>query len=369
MNTQTVTKKGRFIRLLENPTYEQLAPVITQSFYTPYERYHLADYPHSGIHFSRLDFQSLNQKGAVWYIANHYEIPIGCVALVPISPGHWRIHKLAVLPDYRGKGLGKLLLWHGERHAFTEGARKLSLSCLLEDEPLMRFYNRLGYRLRKEKAYKKTVHHMAFLEKKMPHLIDHVGEQLRAYHLPVCEEHLLPEKAIEIVLLYHPEEVIKQSNTGHVLQRVLPHHVKECLWHRNTIDRQLSLMGDDYETVLLYPSIAATPISVYQKTKAGVAGKPLRLITIDATWQQAQKMMGQSPGLNNLPHVKLVDLPKSRYALRKNQKAEGLCTLEAVAEAIKELGYDHAHSAVQDAFMSWMAQSGKLKAVVDAKVK
>ncbi len=358
------TKKGRYIRLLENPTYACVASVIVTSFYTPYERYQLEDYPHSGIHFSQMDFDALQQKQAIWYMAYRYEEPIGCVAIVPISNKHWRIHKLAVLPDYRGRGLGKLLLWHAERHAFTEGAKKISLCCLGDDTPLMRFYARLGYRLIKEKTYKKTSHRMAFLEKGMAHLVDHVGEAVRAFQLPIVKEQLIPRGEVEVVLLYHPEEVIKQSNTGHVLQRVLPAHVSEILWHRNTLDLQLSHLSPDFETVLLYPSKEAMPIADYRREQRLRNDKPLRLITIDATWQQAQKMMGQSPGLHLLPHVKLVDLPKSRYALRKNQKSEGLCTLEAVAEAFKELGYHEASDKCIEVFMSWMAQSGKIKSAV-----
>lgn len=357
MQQHPESRKGRYIRLLENPTYEDLGPLIIEAFKTPYDQYKLAHYHHSGVNFSQEDFNQLMLRGAVWFMAYRYEMPIGCVAMVPISRVRWQVHKLAVAPGHRGRGLGKLLMWHGERHAFTAGARRFTLTCLGEDAPLLRFYSRLGYHLKRQRPYKGTEHTIGFLEKRVPHLVDHVGDQLRAYRMPPHLHDLLPEGQIEIALLYHPEEIIKQSNSGHVLQRVLPDHTAEIIWHRNTIEDQLCGLSDAYQTVLLYPSKQAVPIGAF--AAGAQSNKPLRLLTLDATWQQAQKMMAQSPSLQGLTHVKLFNLPKSIYTLRKNQKAEGLCTLEAVAEALKELGYLEAHAYVLEVFKQWMRQSSK----------
>lgn len=349
MQVHPETRKGRYIRLLENPTYNEVAPIIKAAFLTPYLQYNLEDYHHSGVNFSEEDFDRLQEKGAQWLMAYRYNDPIGCVAIYPFSQAQHRIHKLAVLPEHRGIGLGKLLMWHAERLAFDKGARRISLSCLGDDQPLVAFYKGLGYVLKSQKIYKKTNHTMAFLEKKIHHLVDQVGSQLVAYQLPKEKEVLMPVASAQVVLVYHPEEVIKQSNSGHVIQRVLPNNTKEILWHRNTIGDQMAALSEDFETVLLYPSPQAVAIDAYRGS-----GKPLRIVALDATWQQAQKMMSQSPVLHQIPHVKLAKLPKSLYRLRKNQKNEGLCTLEAVAHALNALGHQRAKERLFEKFALWM---------------
>jgi DTW domain-containing protein YfiP/GNAT superfamily N-acetyltransferase len=330
-----------------------ISPIIHAAFQTSHDQFELGNFIHSGIHFSKVDFDSLEAKEAIWFGAyDEYEL-IGCVAVTLVSTVRARLHKLAVLPNKRGTGLGSLLVLHAEREAFARGARKIELVCLANDVGLVSFYSRQNYKLLKEKQHKQTVFQIAYMEKRMPHLIDQVGEKVHAYLLPVQEFETLKKQQFEVVLVYHPKEINKPSNTGHVIQRSLPAHTKEFIWHRHTLAKQVAELSLDYETVLLYPSEEAIPLEQYCKSQ-GDLQKPIRLVVIDGTWQQAQKMMLQSPVLEALPKVKLVHLPKSQYVLRKNQKPMGLCTLESVAEALSELGYSEAKTLLMNTFYEWL---------------
>jgi DTW domain-containing protein YfiP len=51
-------------------------------------------------------------------------------------------------------------------------------------------------------------------------------------------------------------------------------------------------------------------------------------ILIDSTWQEARKIYNRSHYLHSLPCVHLPVEQASRYSLRRNQQANGLCTAE-----------------------------------------
>ncbi len=345
--------KNNYVKPILQPTYEMLSPIIQGAFQTSHDQFKLGDYRQSEVHFSKADFQSLEEKKAIWIGAFEEDELIGCVAVTLVSPVRGRLNKLSVLPDRRGLGLGSLLVLSGEREAFARGARKIELVCLANDAGLVDFYRRQGYQLLKEKGHKQTVWRIAFMEKRMKHLVDQVGEKVHAYLLPIQELGTLQNQAFEVVLVYHPKEINKPSNTGHVIQRSLPEHTKELIWHRHTLTQQITELSSEYETVLLYPSEEAVPLEQYCKSRMDLQ-KPIRLVVIDSTWQQAQKMMHQSPVLEALPKVKLVHLPKSQYVLRKNQKPMGLCTLESVAEALSEIGYLEAKDHLMKTFFEWL---------------
>ena len=332
--------KYNYVRIIENPTFEMLRPLIHEAF--------------QSAQFSQSDFDKLASKNVLWLGAFSEANLIGCIAVTFPSPYRVRLHKLAVIPANQGNGLGRFLLCQAEREAFARGARKMELVCSVNDGRLVRLYRQQGYTLIKEKNHKPSAGRIAFMEKNMTHLIDQVGERVHAFMLPEKAPEMLQTEAFEVALVYHPDEIDKPSNTGHVIQRYLPKHTREFIWHRHTIEAQVAQLSDRYDTVLLYPSEMAISLDVYCNDR-GIQAKPLRLVVIDATWQQAQKIMLQSPALKALQNVKLVNLPASQYVLRKHQKPMGLCTLESVAEALSEIGYPEAKDHLMNGFADWMA--------------
>jgi ribosomal protein S18 acetylase RimI-like enzyme len=55
------------------------------------------------------------------------------------------VHDLAVLPEHRGSGVGRLLLEEIERRARARGSSKLTLEVHATNEAAMRLYQRFGF--------------------------------------------------------------------------------------------------------------------------------------------------------------------------------------------------------------------------------
>lgn len=55
------------------------------------------------------------------------------------------IHDLAVLPDARGRGVGRRLLEHVEARARARGCCKITLEVLDRNEPALRLYRAFGF--------------------------------------------------------------------------------------------------------------------------------------------------------------------------------------------------------------------------------
>jgi ribosomal protein S18 acetylase RimI-like enzyme len=62
------------------------------------------------------------------------------------APGTWYVNALAALPEYRGKGLGTLLLSEAENSARKTRASSLSIIVAEQNEGAKRLYERIGYR-------------------------------------------------------------------------------------------------------------------------------------------------------------------------------------------------------------------------------
>jgi len=137
----------------------------------------------------------------------------------------------------------------------------------------------------------------------------------------------------------HAKEWQKMDNTAHWAFLSSP-EIERIKWHRKTelIDSKLALsnLTKSRGQYLLFPSDDAIDI---QQPELNIE----RLWVVDGTWQEAQKMLRQSPWLNSLPKVKITSHCDSQFVLRRNQR--GLSTLEAIAAA--STSTRHSSSAAQ----------------------
>jgi DTW domain-containing protein YfiP len=86
------------------------------------------------------------------------------------------------------------------------------------------------------------------------------------------------------------------------------------------------------------------------------------LLVPDGTWNQAKRMARRDPSCAGLVHVRLETTAKSDYLLRRNARPDGLCTFEAIAESMRELGDALTADAMLHAFARWVARAKLVRA-------
>lgn len=170
------------------------------------------------------------------------------------------------------------------------------------------------------------------------------------YHC-ICHCYWPLESQLQCVLVMHENEAARQSNTGKLVKAALP-QTKIEIWQRKQPPQALldSWARGDVSPWLLFPSDDAIPadrlfadadrlVSCAETLAATKAPRaPLQFVVLDATWQQARKMLNKSPWLNRLPRVSLPSTAASQYTLRRNQPPGHLCTSEAVSALLRSRG-------------------------------
>ena len=155
-----------------------------------------------------------------------------------------------------------------------------------------------------------------------------------------CICSLLPKLQSEhaFLLLKHPNEVKRDTNTGTLIGRCgLP--VTEFIWDRKSPPAELlqTLSDPNVFPVVLFPSPNSLTLMQVEETSALEGRRPLYVI-LDATWQEARKMINKSRWLSGMAMLELtIDMP-SQYSLRRNQQEGHLCTFEIAAQLLGQLG-------------------------------
>ncbi len=149
--------------------------------------------------------------------------------------------------------------------------------------------------------------------------------------LCICDLIVPVEARTQVICVLHKMEQWKTTNTGHLMSRVLTGC--EC---RVRGEQEQALDTRDFDdptrrTWVLFPCEEARVIDA-----ALVASdpRPVRLVVPDATWQQARRIVRRVDALQRAPKVTLPQLAASRYRLRKHGREGGLCTYEAITEAL-----------------------------------
>ncbi|WP_139122357.1 tRNA-uridine aminocarboxypropyltransferase [Veronia pacifica] len=149
--------------------------------------------------------------------------------------------------------------------------------------------------------------------------------------LPKLDSHMC------IDLLMHETESDKRTNTGKLLLASFP-YCRQHVWQRTSPPDELvaRIADPDIDSWLLFPGDHSIPASQCQQ--AHKAEVPQHFIIIDATWQQARKMLRKSPWLSAVNTLHIQPDSPSRYALRRNQKDGHLCTCEVGISLLEEMG-------------------------------
>ncbi|MDO6461258.1 tRNA-uridine aminocarboxypropyltransferase [Granulosicoccaceae sp. 1_MG-2023] len=141
---------------------------------------------------------------------------------------------------------------------------------------------------------------------------------------------MLPDRALNFILLTHSRELAKSSNTGQLLLQAADINAGRIVWSRTEPDETLLAQIAAGGVGLAWPDGAdssAVPVTACQSC-----------ILIDGTWQEARKIFNRSAYLQSLPRLQPQVQGPSCYKLRRNQRENGLSTAECAAALLKQAG-------------------------------
>ncbi len=110
----------------------------------------LDDYDDIALRTEKDWLQSLQERGKTYVaVENGNYIGMGCINFYDDIPGIPVLHKLGVLPEYRGRGIARTLIAAQEEWAKSEGAKKVRLYVMAYKEKTIKFYEDNGYKITK----------------------------------------------------------------------------------------------------------------------------------------------------------------------------------------------------------------------------
>ncbi len=169
---------------------------------------------------------------------------------------------------------------------------------------------------------------------------------------------------VHLLLLTHTDELRKASNTGRLLESALP-KCELWQWQRTEFEArwQRFLQSQTRAPILLFPTDEhfASPLvplhglqSISEKHAFATSHV---FVLIDATWQQARKILKKSPSLQNCPRLSLSFAQKSQYTLRRNQSTGNYSTVESGCGLLRELAFEADAELVDRYFKQFLRHS------------
>lgn len=92
----------------------------------------------------------MRNRGVTWQAIMSGEAMIGFAALGPHAPGTMKLHKLYLLPEHHGTGIGALALTEVERIARDNAASTLILNVNRHNTKAINAYKRAGWQVAEE---------------------------------------------------------------------------------------------------------------------------------------------------------------------------------------------------------------------------
>jgi DTW domain-containing protein len=153
----------------------------------------------------------------------------------------------------------------------------------------------------------------------------------------ICAQISPVNSTVDWLVLMHPDEVLKPTNTGRLLADLFPRNTWVFEWSRTVAPEGLLTLLQDPQryVVMVFPAESCVPLCTVQ-SQANVSNLRLTLILLDGTWKQARKMCSRTPWLS---HLQAIELPPqaTQYGLRKTVHEGSLSTAEAAIGLLQHL--------------------------------
>lgn len=152
-------------------------------------------------------------------------------------------------------------------------------------------------------------------------------------HWCFCDHiHEIPSQ-IKVSIVMHYTERWLTSNTAYFAQLLLPN----CqIIERGNIDQPIPSepFTQNEQYLYLFPTGDSKPVTDFKAVK----GKPIHLVVPDGSWSKAKKIHKREEVFKEMPKYHLTNVGESNYGLRKSPGENFLCTYEAIAHALEQLG-------------------------------
>jgi ribosomal protein S18 acetylase RimI-like enzyme len=86
------------------------------------------------------------QNGVVWKVVEEKGLPIGYLSCSMVGPTECKLHKLYVLQEHHGRGIGKKCLAEASRYARENKAQTLFLMVNRANDKALHAYRAFGFR-------------------------------------------------------------------------------------------------------------------------------------------------------------------------------------------------------------------------------
>ena len=143
--------------------------IICNSFATVAEEFHLTKENCPG-HTAFITFEKLQMKynsGDRMYLYYLDSVPVGFFSLKQIDSETWGLDHLAVLPEYRHRGIGEELLEFAEKTVREQNGKLLKIGIMEENVKLKRWYLCNGFLSTGTKRFAHLPFSVGFMEKRI----------------------------------------------------------------------------------------------------------------------------------------------------------------------------------------------------------
>ena len=86
------------------------------------------------------------QNGVVWKVVEDKGLPIGYLSYSMVGPSECKLHKIYVLHEHHGRGIGRKCLAEAARYARENNAKTLFLMVNRANEKALHAYRAFGFR-------------------------------------------------------------------------------------------------------------------------------------------------------------------------------------------------------------------------------
>ncbi|MBN1257266.1 MAG: GNAT family N-acetyltransferase [Planctomycetes bacterium] len=135
---------------------ELLSKIIRESYRDVTERFNITpeNCPGFPSFNKREDVLATMQKDFVYYVLEEDKTPCGCIALEQKDKQLCKINRLTVLPNYRNRGYGEMLVKHTMEEAKKLAATEMELSMIGLDTELRQWYeSKFGFKFKNTIQY------------------------------------------------------------------------------------------------------------------------------------------------------------------------------------------------------------------------